>query len=148
MLERARQHLGGLDNVELILGDGVSLAPIEDASADACISHVVFQHIPDPEITLGYVREIGRVLRPGGWAAFQISNDPAIHRRRDGIEGLGIRWRALRGRGPRGQADPAWLGSYVELDALRDAAADGGMAVEAISGEGTQLCFVRVRRVE
>ena len=48
-------------------------------SVDGCFSHVVFQHIPDPPITLNYVREMGRVLRPGGWALFQVSNDPTIH---------------------------------------------------------------------
>ena len=88
------------------------------------------------------MREIGRVLRPGGWAAFQVSNDPVIHRRRRGREGLSIRWRALTGRGPRGQADPAWLGSYVSLDAVRRAAGDGGMEVERVAGEGQQRCFL------
>lgn len=146
MLELASEHGGHLTNVEWILGDGASLAPLTDASADACVSHVVFQHIPDPAITLGYVREIGRVLRPGGWAAFQTSNDPGIHRRRRGSEALRIGWRALRGRGPRGQTNAAWLGSAVELDALRAAAAQGGMRVERITGEGTQFCCVLTRR--
>ena len=41
------------ERVEWILGDGETLAPIPDASADVCCSHVVFQHIPDPEVTLG-----------------------------------------------------------------------------------------------
>jgi SAM-dependent methyltransferase len=149
MLERARA-LGGDGGdggeVEWILGDGATLGPIGDASADVCLSHVVFQHIPDPEITLGYLREIGRVLRPRGWAAFQISNDPAIHRRRRGREGLAIGWRALRGRGPRGQADPAWLGAPVALDAVRRAAAEGGMDVVRVAGEGRQLCFVRTAK--
>jgi SAM-dependent methyltransferase len=146
MLELARERWAELENVRWVLGDGVSLAGIDDASADACLSHVVFQHIPDPAVTLGYVREIGRVLRPGGWAAFQISNDRALHRRRSGREGLGILLRAVTGRGPRGQANPSWLGSSVELDDLRAAAADGQMDVERIGGEGTQFCFVLTRR--
>ena len=115
MLELARDHGRGLDGVDWLLGDGVSLAGVDDSSADVCISHVVFQHIPQPAVTLGYVREIGRVLRPGGWAAFQVSNAPYIHRRRTGREGVGIALRALTGRGPRGQADPAWLGSAIDL---------------------------------
>lgn len=146
MLARAREYNRGLDAVEWLLGDGVSLAAIDDASADACVSHVVFQHIPDPAITLGYVREIGRVLRPGGWAAFQVSNAPEIHRRRSGHEGLSIWWRALTGRGPRGQAAAPWLGSAVDLGALREAAAEASMEVERVAGEGQQLCFVRTRR--
>ncbi len=146
MLDRAAELCADLDNVEWLLGDGESLAGVDDASADACISHVVFQHIPDPAITLGYVREIGRVLRPGGWAAFQISNEPQLHRRRTGREGLKIALKAVSRRGPKGQADPHWLGSSVDLEDLRAAAADGGMSVENVSGEGLQMCFVLVRR--
>jgi SAM-dependent methyltransferase len=101
---------------------------------------VVFQHIPDPEVTLGYVREMGRVLRPGGWAAFQVSNDPDVHRPR--AAGPPRPWQ----RRPQGQSHPAWLGSAVELQSLRAAARDGGMAVEAVSGEGTQFCLVLTRR--
>lgn len=146
MLELARRHNAGLPNVEWLLGDGATLALVESASVDACVSHVVFQHIPDPEITLSYVREIGRVLRQGGWAAFQISNDPRIH-----VGGSPLRRgqravRALTRRGPRGQNDPRWRGSMVELGALRRAAADGCMEVERVVGEGTQLCCVLTRR--
>ena len=146
MLELAREHNGSLENVTWLLGDGESLAGVDDASADVCVSHVVFQHIPDPAITLGYVREIGRALRPGGWAAFQISNDPHLHRKRTGREGLRILLKAITRRGPKGQADPSWLGSHVDLDDLREAAADGGMTVERAVGEGTQFCYVRLRR--
>lgn len=145
MLDRARELCSDLDNVSWVLGDGTSLQGIEDASADVCVSHVVFQHIPDPEITLGYVREIGRVLRPGGWGAFQISNEAQLHRRRTGLEAAKILVRALTLRGPKGQADPHWLGSSVELGQLRRAASEGGMEVERVSGEGKQMCFVLVR---
>lgn len=146
MLELARHHCANLENVEWLLGDGESLAGVETASLDGCVTYVVFQHIPDPAITLGYVREVGRVLRPGGWAAINVSNDASIHRRRTGLEGLGIRLRALTGRGPRGQADAPWLGSAVSLADLRSAADDGGMDVQRISGEDRQLCFARLRR--
>jgi SAM-dependent methyltransferase len=140
MLDVARRMNPQLENVTWLHGDGTTLAGVDSASADACVSHVVFQHIPDPGVTLGYVREMGRVLRPGGWAAFQVSNDPTVHRRR--AAGPPRPWQ----RRPRGQSHPAWLGSAVELDGLRAAAADGGMAVEEIRGEGTQFCLVLTRR--
>jgi SAM-dependent methyltransferase len=143
MLELARQYNGDLHNVDWIDGDGQSLTGIPDASADVCFSHVVFQHIPDPEITLGYVREIGRALRPGGWALFQVSNDPSVHGVRNGRRAT---LRAAIGRSPRGQRHPNWRGSHVDLDALREAAVDGGMSIERIEGEGTQFCIVRTRR--
>ena len=140
MLEVARRMNPALDRVAWVHGDGTTLEPLEAATADACISHVVFQHIPDPQVTLGYVREMGRVLRPGGWAAFQVSNDPGIHHARD--TGRARRWR----REPRGRSHPAWLGAAVELDGLRAAATDGGMTVERLTGEATQFCLVLTRR--
>jgi len=144
MLDRARELNAHVEDVTWVHGDGTSLAQIADATADACVSHVVFQHIPDPHVTLGYVREIGRVLRPGGWAAFQVSNDPSVHRARR----LGARDRlaVAVGRRPRGSADPAWLGSAIDLPQLREVAAASGLDVERVVGEGTQFCYILLRR--
>jgi SAM-dependent methyltransferase len=142
MVERASGNLAGLP-VTLHVGDGTSLRPVADASVDGVVSLVVFQHIPDPQITLGYVREIGRVLRPGGWAAIHVSNDPQIH---SADYKMPSRLKQLIRRAPRGQDDPAWRGSAVTLDALAAAAADGGCDVEKTVGEGTQFCVVRLRR--
>jgi SAM-dependent methyltransferase len=145
MIARARQHHADLNNVEWIAGDGSTLQPLPDRSIDACVSHVVFQHIPDPEVTLGYVAEIGRVLKPGGWAAFQISNDTSVHRRRTGARALSRRLASQLGRSPRGQDDPAWLGSAVDLQRLREVALGNGLEIEQVVGEGTQFCGVLAR---
>jgi ubiquinone/menaquinone biosynthesis C-methylase UbiE len=145
MLELAREYNGSLANVEWLQGDGATLAGIESESADACISHVVFQHIPDPQITLSYVREIGRVLRPGGWAAFQISNNPRVHAPRQLRARLRESVLATVGRAPGGQHDQRWRGSMIELPELRSAASDGSMDVERVVGEGTQFCCVLTR---
>lgn len=143
MLSRARALNPGLDNVRWLQGDGTTLADVEPESVDACMSVVVLQHVPDAEITLGYVRELGRVLRRGGWAALQVSNDPSIHRPRDRLAHRAL---ALVGLGPRGRRHPAWLGSYVELSAIAAAAADSGTQIERVWGEGTQYCLVLLRR--
>jgi SAM-dependent methyltransferase len=143
MLAIARNENAALGNVEWIHGDGVSLKGIGDGVSDAAVSHVVFQHIPDPQITLGYIREVGRVLKPGGVAALHVSNDKQVHEQK---QPLGERVRSLFGRAPKGQAHDAWKGSAVELDELRAAATDGGMALEKVVGEGTQYMVVRLRR--
>ena len=146
MLRRAREHNPGLANVEWLLGDGRSLAGLPDGSADACFSFVVFQHIPDPAVTLGYVREMGRVLRPDGWSCFQVSNDPAVHDRSRGASGL---WHSLlvrMGRRPGGQDAAPWIGSAVDLEDLERVAREAGMEVERVTGEGTQFCMVMLRR--
>ena len=143
MLRRAESLNPGLTNVSWLHGDGRSLASVADASADGCFSHVVFQHLPAPELTLGYVREMARVLRPGGWAGFGLSTDPAVHRAR-----RRVRWRieALLRRGPRGQEHPAWLGSAVTLERLEATASEAGLALERVLHPHTQFTLVRARR--
>jgi SAM-dependent methyltransferase len=144
MLARAREHNAELANVEWLHGDGRTL-PIGDVTVDGCFSYVVFQHIPDPQITLGYVREMGRVLRPGGWAVFILSTSPDVHRISP-FTRVRLGLRALAGRGPRAQAAPAWLGSWVEPDALRETAASAGLAVERLLNPGEQFTAVLCRR--
>ncbi len=146
MISLARKHNDALDNVEWTLGDGTSLAGVGTASADACLSFVVLQHIPDPEVTLGYVREMGRVLRPGGWAAFQVSNEPSVHRKLSPARRAREALDALRGRRPRGRAHPAWRGSAVGLDQLDRVARDAGLERERVVGEGSQFCLILLRR--
>ena len=144
MLERAREYNVELEDVTWVHGDGTSLAGIPDRVADGLVSHVVFQHIPDPQVTLGYIRDMGRVLKPGAWAAFQVSNDPDVHRPRKGV----LKRRLVRvvGREPKGAEDPAWLGSAVDLDELGAVARESGMDVERVEGAGTQFCIVCLRR--
>lgn len=146
MLARARELNSHLHNVTWVHGDGTTLTGIGDATADACFSYVVFQHIPDPRVTLGYVGEMGRVLRAGGWSAFHVSNAPRIHRPARGLTRVREWVRHLVGRSPRPQDDPAWLGSAVDLGDLRRTAESAGMRVERVTGEGTQFCFVLLRK--
>lgn len=146
MLEIAKAHHPDLGNVSWTLGGGSSLTGIDDASADVCLSHVVFQHIPDSAVTLAYVRETGRVLRPGGWAAFQVSNDPSVHRPSKPSRRLRRLISARLRRSPHGQDDPAWLGSAVDLAQLEAVAGEAGMDLERVRGAGTQYCLVLLRR--
>lgn len=146
MLARAADLNPGLANVEWMHGDGRGLPGVEDGAVDACVSHVVFQHIPDPAITLGYVGEMGRVLRAGGWATFQVSTDPAVHRPQRALQRL--RWRAAASlrRGPRAQEHPAWLGSAVAVADLERAARDAGLVLQRVLGAGSQFTTVLARR--
>ena len=137
MLARAREHNADLQNVTWVHGTGRDLAGIDDRSVDGCFSHVVFQHIPDPSVTLSYIRDMGRVLRPGGWALFQVSTDHAVHRRR------GLRARV---RGLLGDREDAWWGSPADVEDVRRAAADGGVTVETVLDEGSQYTTVLGRR--
>jgi hypothetical protein len=113
------------------------------------VSHVVFQHIPDAKITLGYVEELGRVLKPGAWAAFGLSTDPKVHQPPPPEERGTSRREMLRGlvgRQPRGTQAPEWLGSAVPLEALGAVATSAGLVLEDIDGSGTQFTLVRATR--
>jgi SAM-dependent methyltransferase len=143
MLSQARELNPELSGVDWIHGDGRTLAPIPDSSVDCCISLVVFQHIPHPAITLGYMREIGRVLRPGGFAAFQVSTDERIHHPNQPWRS---RLRSLAGRGPRGQSNPAWVGSAVPVADLRAVCEEAGLAIERLEDPGTQYTTVHATR--
>ena len=145
MLKLAAGHNADLANVEWLHGDGRGLGVVEDAAVDGCFSHVVFQHIPDPAITLNYVREMGRVLRPGGWALFQVSTDPKVHRA-PAPGGLQTRVRRLLGADRVGEEDRSWWGSAVDIAALRAAAEQGRLEIERISDEGSQYTTVLARR--
>lgn len=145
MLTHAQKYNPGLENVRWMHGDGTTLAPLPDRSFDVCFSFVVFQHLPDPNLTYGYVREIGRVLRPGAWAAFQVSNDPTVHERPSGLGRLRELRRGVLRTGPRTN-NAAWRGSAVDLDELRRAAADGGLELEQVQNAGSLFCLVLGRR--
>jgi ubiquinone/menaquinone biosynthesis C-methylase UbiE len=63
MIERAAKAVG--DNVEFAVIDGIHL-PYADSSVSAVFSTHVFQHLDNVNIGYEYLREIFRVLRPGG----------------------------------------------------------------------------------
>jgi SAM-dependent methyltransferase len=145
MLRRAQELNPALENVMWLHGDGTSLHGIEAASADACVSHVVFQHVPDPAITLGYITEMGRVLRPGGWSAFQVSTDPSVHSRSLADRARG-RLSELRPGRPGGMESPNWLGSAVSLADVEATARAADLDVARVTGAGTQYCVVKLVR--
>lgn len=148
MVHRAQQALADLANVTFMVGNGRDLSGVPDASADVVYSFIVFQHIPDPAVTCQYVRDIGRVLRPGGWTLFQVSDLPAIHRAESHTSQRSWRNRLgqLRGNRPRGCLSPPWLGSAVPRPELLAALAEGDLVLDATVGDGTQYCFVHAHR--
>ena len=66
MVRRAREVLTAEPNARIELGNGIDLAGLDDASFDFVFSYLVLQHVTDPGIVRGYLREIARVLKPGG----------------------------------------------------------------------------------
>jgi SAM-dependent methyltransferase len=145
MVERAGQLVQD-PRVEFRLGDGRSLAGIADGSVDLVLSFTVLQHIPDPAIIEGYVREAGRVLRPGGLFVFQWNNEPG-HRR-----WVVRRWwlTALQRTGLRperfGRHAPQFLGSRVPMARIERALADGNLTLAGVRDPDTLLAWAWATR--
>ena len=76
MVRQARELHASYPNIEFVAGNGVDLAFAQDGSIDFCFSYAALQHIPDRGVVAGYVREIARVLRPGGTACLQLHTHP------------------------------------------------------------------------
>jgi SAM-dependent methyltransferase len=153
MIERAREYLAGIENVRFDVVGGSDLAAYPDGSFDFVFSYIVFQHIPDPSITLNYIREAGRVLRPGGHFYFQvntIAREGALRVNLGKLKRTMLRKSAPvkvdAAPGPRDLDHPAWQGSRVTMSEVVTAAQAGGLRVAQVEGEGTQYTWVLARR--
>lgn len=142
-LERAQTRNARAHNVTWVLGDGESLDGVEDADVDVALAPSVLHQLRSARDVLGHVAELGRVLAPGGWAAFALSTDPAApaedapqeHSRRE-------LFRALAGRGPAARPRE----TAVRLEALGAVAVEAGLTLERIEGSGTPDTFVLARK--
>jgi ubiquinone/menaquinone biosynthesis C-methylase UbiE len=153
MIKRARENLSESKNVSLHVGNGHDLSCFEDGSFDFVFSYITFQHIPIVAITLKYIREVGRVLRNGGHFYFQVNNTPISIRSR-------LRLRSRIGSfvnrlpkkrklakatatGPKDLDHPAWCGSRVSVEEVRQACLSANLEIIDLSGEGTQYLWVK-----
>ncbi len=169
MTRRARAALAGTPNARVSVANGADLAGFASGSFDFVFSYLVFQHIPDPEITKGYLREIGRVLREGGWMHVQVNGEgdaPAAGggRAAGGASGesagapvrarlrrLGARAARALGiaggrRGPSGLDCPAWRGSRLRLADVARVCGEASLEIVRTRGEGTQYLWVTARK--
>jgi SAM-dependent methyltransferase len=73
MIERARPALAAFPNAYLYRNNGMDLSVVPNLPFDFALSYLVFQHIPSYQIIENYVREVHRLLRPGGLFKFQLN---------------------------------------------------------------------------
>ena len=76
MLDSAREHAErrGATNVDFAIADAEDL-PFEDRSFDIVTCRIAAHHFPKPA---AFVREVARVLRPGGTSVFQDQVVPEV----------------------------------------------------------------------
>lgn len=145
MVQRARELVDD-PSITFEVGDGASLAPVNDGAADLVVSFTVFQHIPEPEVIEAYILEAGRVLRTGGVFAFQWNNAPG--HRRWALRRVLLSWLQRTGlRGERYERNaPQFLGSRVPLPRIDAALGAAGLERVGSTGEGTLYCWAWARK--
>jgi ubiquinone/menaquinone biosynthesis C-methylase UbiE len=155
MIRQARRLHAGVKNLNFLVGSGVDLDVCPPDHYDLVFSYIMLQHIPDPEIIYGYLREFGRVLCPGGWAFFQVPNDSM-----SGHQKYLKRWQQRRetldkeGRAvPFEDYDHPYLESKirnfetivqtpVKFERVVGALNHRNVRVDEATGQGTQLMWV------
>ncbi|MBM3734592.1 MAG: class I SAM-dependent methyltransferase [Acidobacteria bacterium] len=83
MIRQARHALRDVPNAFLFENNGKDLDVLGNTPIDFAFSIIVFQHIPSREVIENYVREVHRLLRPGGLFKFQVQGDPSIEQKED-----------------------------------------------------------------
>jgi SAM-dependent methyltransferase len=89
MVRQAREAVAGFPNAHIFHNNGKDLSAVrlkwwhkfglgEPLQMDFAFSFMVFQHIPSRTIIESYVREVHRLLRPGGLFKFQVQGAPNV----------------------------------------------------------------------
>jgi SAM-dependent methyltransferase len=78
MVAQATEALRSRPNATVYQNNGMDLSIVPVKDFDFAFSTIVFQHIPSREVIVNYVREVGRLLRPGALFKFQVQGDPTL----------------------------------------------------------------------
>jgi cyclopropane fatty-acyl-phospholipid synthase-like methyltransferase len=78
MIRQAEQSLKDRPNAHVFRNSGSDLAVLGEIEVDFAFSYIVFQHIPSRDVIRAYVREVHRLLKPGGLFKFQVQGDATL----------------------------------------------------------------------
>jgi len=156
MLRHAQALNPQAANITWTLGNGTDLSSIGDQTLDFVFSYIVLQHLPAPEFALRYIREMLRVLKPGGMFLFQFNSVPKVTMNWKGR----LAWRIVdlpwdlgfRGAS-RGVASflglspeiagKSWRGASLAVMAVQDTIRNAGGNVEELTEPETPMTWCR-----
>ncbi len=78
MIRQARESLHDRPNAHVFQNNGSDLSILGDIRVDFAFSYIVFQHIPSRQVISSYVRDVHRLLRPGGLFKFQVQGGSSM----------------------------------------------------------------------
>jgi len=120
MIRQAKQSLADRPNAHVFQNNGADLSVLGDIQVDFAFSYIVFQHIPSRDVIRNYVREVQRLLRPGGLFKFQVQG-----------------WCDMEA-----QPDDTWLGAAFSDDEAVAMAEGCGFEPRYRHGAGTQYFWL------
>ena len=127
MVRLAREAVSGMANVFVYQNNGMDVSVAPNVPFDFAFSVIVFQHIPSRDVIESYVRDVGRLLRPGSLFKFQVLGRPA---------GKPSRWRKLVRR-LRPNRNNSWFGVTIDSDEAQAIADRCGFELRYQTGTGT-----------
>ncbi len=131
MLRRAREIHSQSNNVLWLRVGGTDLDCLASDSTDFFFSYLVLQHLPTQDLVLSYIREMLRVLRPGGGFLFQFN---ASHKPTMNIQGR-LAW---------GLVDVLWSMRLLSLSRTTAALLGFDPAVAGKSWRGAAISANRI----
>ena len=148
MIDKAKELNEGKRNLFFMTNNGVDLSAFEDNFFNCVFSFACFQHAASFRIIEGYIREIGRVLKPGGLFKFQVDGRkwapviPIIHRSLfNFLHKLGLVDKFARlyfqGDTTRQSSQPTILLSKVKLETMLR-----GTNLEVVEITGEDTCWM------
>jgi SAM-dependent methyltransferase len=122
MIRLARERLSDIRHAHFHATDGATLPQFADESFEFIYSYAVFQHIPSPDVVLEYMREVRRLLKPGG----------VFHGQFNGVA-------------PPGGAD-TWSGVGFSRADIHAFTRENGLQLLNLEGEHTQYMWTTWRK--
>jgi ubiquinone/menaquinone biosynthesis C-methylase UbiE len=122
MIRWRAERLADIPHAHFHATNGASLAQFADDSFEFVYSYAVFQHIPSRDVVLEYMREIRRVLKPGGIFRGQFN-------------GL-----------PHPGDTNTWSGVVFSAADIRAFTRDNGLQLLILDGEHTQYMWTTWRK--
>jgi SAM-dependent methyltransferase len=127
MIRLAQETLRGVPGVHLHVAPESDLRMFNSGTFDFVYSFAVFQHIPSRAIVLNYLRDIARVLKPGGISLFQLRGAPPL--------------------ASQIASEPStWTGCFFVWQDIRAFAEENRLQLVAISGLETQYTMLTFRK--
>jgi SAM-dependent methyltransferase len=128
MIRLAGEQLKDIPHAHVHVTPDSSLGMFADQFFDFVYSYIVFQHIPNRDVVLNYLREARRVLKPGGIMRFQLRGTPPVDSEMQ-------------------RESTTWTGCHFGGDEVAAFAREHALQLVALSGPETQYMWVTLRKL-